>query len=373
MIPPDQPPATLIYLGLYVLTLILHVLSMNYVLAGQSYLAVVSALEFVRGPLRSQEAPAAKLREWLPFALGVTITAGVAPLLFLQILYKRPFYTANLLLFHRWMAILPVLIAAFYLLYLQKSKRWAAWSAAARAGVSIGIWGCFAFVAWSWTENHLLSLRDQATWAAEYVSGNWFFYDVELFPRLMVWFCGGFPVLAAALGWQLRHDQLRDEQRRNGSAPPLEERDRSAATVRILAFSTTLMLIASISAAGVYYTLLAPEIRSRFAAAGMPPAWLAAAGMAIQTESWRRLLSRGTWSAGPLIGATVGVVLAVTGGTLLRELRRTASLPLTAFVKAHVKAGQVGGLGLFILFLVANTIVICVAVSLVRRGLRSAK
>src|SRR5688572_12456208 len=124
MFPFDQPPATALYLSLYLLTLVLHVLSMNYVLAGQSYLAVVGVLEVVRGPLRSQEAPAAKLRDWSPFALGVTITAGVAPLLFVQILYKRPFYTANLLLFHRWMAILPVLIVAFYLLYLQKSKRW---------------------------------------------------------------------------------------------------------------------------------------------------------------------------------------------------------------------------------------------------------
>jgi len=374
----DQPPATVLYLVLYLLTLVLHVLSMNYVLAGQSYLALVSGLEVVRGPIRSQEAPAAKLRDWLPFALGVTITLGVAPLLFIQILYKRPFYTANLLLFHRWMAILPVLIVAFYLLYLQKSKRWSSWNAAARAGISIGIWACFAFVAWSWTENHLLSLRDQASWTAEYASDRWFFYDVEQMPRLMVWFFGGFPVLAAALGWQLRHEQLPNANLPHGNLPhggePASEQQRIASrTVRVLAFSATAMLIAAIVSAGVYYLVLPGEVRARIADVGMPFALLAAAGMAVQAESWRRLLIAGTWSAGPLSGATIGVVAAVTGGTLLRELRRSTALPLADYADAHTAAGQVGGLGVFVFFLVANTVVIYSTVSLVRRGLRPTK
>jgi hypothetical protein len=391
MFPFDQPPATALYLGLYLLTLVLHVLSMNYVLAGQSYLAVVGALEVVRGPLRSQAAPAAKLRDWLPFALGVTITAGVAPLLFVQILYKRPFYTANLLLFHRWMAILPVLIGAFYLLYLRKSKRWPTWSASARAGISIGIWGAFGFVAWSWTENHLLSLADQSRWTAEYVSDKWFFTTAEHLPRLMVWFFGGFPVLATALGWQLRHDRLRQERHHHGQlhhellgkahssraphegVPTTDDGATTSRTVRILALAATSTLIAAIVAAGVYYLRLPEDVRARFAAEGMPFAWLAAAGLAIQTESWRRLLTEGVWSTKPLIGATVGVVTSVVGGTLLREIRRTASIPLATLADAHAEASRVGGLGLFVLFLVGNTIVIYAAVSLVRRGLRPAK
>ena len=75
------------------------------------------------------------IRSWIISASGcrscssAAITAGVAPLLFLQILYQREFYTANLLLFNRWMAILPVLIVGFYSLYLIKGdwlwqQRW---------------------------------------------------------------------------------------------------------------------------------------------------------------------------------------------------------------------------------------------------------
>ena len=44
-------------------------------------------------------------------------------LLFVQVLDKHHFYTANLLLFNRWMLFLLVLIAGFYLLCLLKAKR----------------------------------------------------------------------------------------------------------------------------------------------------------------------------------------------------------------------------------------------------------
>ena len=59
--------------------------------------------------------------DWLPAILGLAITAGIAPLLFVQILYKHQFYTANLLLFNRFMLLLPALIVAYYMLYLVRS------------------------------------------------------------------------------------------------------------------------------------------------------------------------------------------------------------------------------------------------------------
>ena len=41
----------------------------------------------------------------------------------IQVLYQHRMYTATLLLSHRFMAIVPVLIDGFYLLYLGKSAR----------------------------------------------------------------------------------------------------------------------------------------------------------------------------------------------------------------------------------------------------------
>ena len=47
-----------------------------------------------------------------------SLTTGVAPLLFVQVLYGHFFYTANILLGWRWLAILGVLIVGFYAVYL---------------------------------------------------------------------------------------------------------------------------------------------------------------------------------------------------------------------------------------------------------------
>ncbi|MCA9285380.1 MAG: hypothetical protein KDA22_09210, partial [Phycisphaerales bacterium] len=199
-LPFGLPGPTAFYLALYLLTLVVHVVFMNYVLAGSGVLAWA----LLRG--RAQDPIVRLLRDWMPFALGAAITAGVAPLLFVQILYRQSFYTANLLLFNRWMALLPVLIVGFYLLYLQKAKavgRWPAWS---RTVVGVGAFLCFAFVAQAWTENHLLSLAGQTTWSDFYAERRALFLDPQLVPRLGVWFLGAFATLAWMLGWQVRRE-----------------------------------------------------------------------------------------------------------------------------------------------------------------------
>ena len=119
------------YVALYLVTLLTHALFMSYVLGG------ALAVAFVRLHGVRENGPVTRtFIDWLPFALSAAITAGVAPLLFVQILYQREFYTANLLSFHRWMAILPVLIGAFYLLYLLKARPHARRLSAAVASAS---------------------------------------------------------------------------------------------------------------------------------------------------------------------------------------------------------------------------------------------
>ncbi len=76
--------------------------------------------------------------------LGLAITFGVGPLLFVQMLDGPAFYTANLLLSHRFMALLPALIVGFYLLYVQKTGwRWVA-RRSGRIGVPALAFLCFA-------------------------------------------------------------------------------------------------------------------------------------------------------------------------------------------------------------------------------------
>jgi len=111
--------------------------------------------------------------------LGCGITAGVAPLLFLQLLHQHRFYTANLLLGPRWMAVVPALVVGFYALYAAKSL------ARVRRPALIVSLGCFAFVAWSWSELHELMQAD-AAWQAFYARGDRMYLAGTIVPRLVV-------------------------------------------------------------------------------------------------------------------------------------------------------------------------------------------
>jgi hypothetical protein len=126
------------YLALAIVTFALHALAIGFVVAGTAVVALAAARGRADAPI------AAATRDWLPFALGLGITAGVAPLLFVQLLYQPRFYTANLLLFVRWLAIVPALIVGFYALYLGKTARVHAWSRRRRAALDLValVWCC---------------------------------------------------------------------------------------------------------------------------------------------------------------------------------------------------------------------------------------
>ncbi len=164
------------WLVLYLLTWVLHFVFVGYVLVGSAY-ALVQALRGIE-----HDPIAERARDVLPFMLGCGITAGVAPLLFLQLLYQERFYTANLLLGPRWGAVVPALVAGFYALYLAKAATSKRWRTRALAGAVL----CFLFVAWSWTELHLL-MRDEAAWVEMYAAGERFYRGGGVGPRLLLW------------------------------------------------------------------------------------------------------------------------------------------------------------------------------------------
>ncbi len=354
MFPFDQPAPTAFYLVCYLGTLVLHVLPMNYVLAGSTYLACLSSWEAIRGSRLDSHSPLADtLRDWLPFALSIAITAGVAPLLFVQILYKESFYTANLLLFHRWMAILPILIVAFYLLYLQKLKWFDRGRGWGRMAISWGIIFCFAFVAWSWTENHLLSTRGQDAWVAQYESGRLFYGDKELAPRLSLWFLGALPTLAIILAWQQRQPQI---------AP---------ATARRLA-QIALIGLGLTTLAGLLYAFTLPS-ETRAFVFDKAQGYLAMVGLGalLQAYGWSSTL-RSNCASTRLLGAiTVGALLCTAAMTVVREVRRLAEIDIVVLHETHADASSRGGLLWFLFFLLINAGLIVGVVLLVRRGLQT--
>jgi hypothetical protein len=347
------------YLVLYVVTLAVHVLFMNYVLAGSCYLGL-SALVGSRGKPQSGKLQPGTIRDtlvdWLPFAVGLAITAGVAPLLFLQILYEKSFYTANLLLFHRWMLIVPALIVGFYLLYLSKSD-WARERPWAWRGAAVGAFLCFAFTAWSWTENHLLS-RDHEAWTTVFASGQLVYRSGETLPRLAMWFLGSASTLAMALGWQLRTAIARGVE-------VSEDQRRRVAQLGLGG------LVLGGAAAAVYTQTATVDVTAVVAGPmAMPYTVVTGLGAALQIAGWLIAYRRGDLPRGAMVLVTAGLGLALVGSGVVRESVRIAHVDLASLYPQHALAAESGGFGLFVGFLFVNA---AVAAFAIRLGLQASR
>ncbi len=59
---------------------------------------------------------------FLPFMLSMGVTLGIAPLLFVQVLYGNFFYSANVLIAGWWLLVVPLVIANLYLFYYARGK-----------------------------------------------------------------------------------------------------------------------------------------------------------------------------------------------------------------------------------------------------------
>jgi hypothetical protein len=97
---------------LLTLTTFLHFVAMNIML-GAGFIAF--AAPFWRGndvlPLN------AHIAKTLPYSIAFTINLGVAPLLFLQVLYGQFLYTSSVLMAVYWLSIIGLLIISYYAAY----------------------------------------------------------------------------------------------------------------------------------------------------------------------------------------------------------------------------------------------------------------
>jgi hypothetical protein len=356
LFPFGLPDPTAFYLVLFVATLIIHVAFMNYVLAGTAYLAfgaLWTRLHPAAPASAAKYAPTISgiLTDWMPAMLSAAITAGVAPLLFVQLLYKYEFYTANLLLFNRWMFILPVLIVGFYGLYVLKSEWLKARPPWVRLVAALLPFGCAVFVAYSWTENHLLSVAGADKWQAFYVSEWQVYYEPQLIPRLTVWAFGSMPTLAVWLGWQMWYRQRAGEPADVGTVPHLSQ----FALVGIgltLAGALGYYLVTDDRTRGAFFTNLAG-----------PYFGLAVLGVLLQIGAWWRQRTLTAFHPQLLGLATAGVALTLTGMSVCREairLRELGSERLTELAGKHAEVLKVDGFWAFLFFAALN-LAACVA------------
>ncbi|MCG8405644.1 MAG: hypothetical protein MI923_10645 [Phycisphaerales bacterium] len=333
---------------------------MNYVLAGAGYLAVVSVFTGGRTVQRQNTPTALVLRDWLPFAISAAITAGVAPLLFIQILYKENFYTANLLLSHRWMAIVPVLIVGFYLSYLLKSKTIERWPSILRVLVGVGVFACFLFTAYSWTENHLLSTEDPGTWSDFYVSPSFIYQHPQLLPRMLLWSVGAIPTMVTLVAWQLRYKTKSDRV------------DSLSSENRRLSLLALAGIVLSLACGGFYYSAMDSSM-DRIMTSSLALLYLiiAVLGLMVQSFSWTVVLLRQRLDFRWLTITTIGLVMTILGMSVVREAIRLSTIDIEALYQQHEAATRVGGLFVFLAFFIVNAALIIWCFVLVRRNAQS--
>lgn len=339
--PFNLPAPTAWYAVLYVVTLLMHIVFMSYVLAGSIMLGVAG----FRGMLGSKAKPSdwsavtTILKDWMPFALSAAITAGIAPLLFIQILYQQEFYTANLLSFHRWMAILPVLIVAFYLLYLLKAHRIEG-KTALQGIVAMLVMACILFVGWSWVENHLLSLN-RAAWPTQYEVQAMVYKDPAILPRLGFWIASALPTACLLLAWQLRA---------GASGVAAESAKRAT---RPLAWLALISVIVAAVAAW-------PVIRGVLPAAGVPASEIsirigmaiAGFGVLLQVVGWLPALSGKPIGRASLSLVSAGAALFWLGVLMSREVARLSIIGTEAVFARHERVGTIAGFVIFLTFAV---------------------
>ncbi|MCF8412743.1 MAG: hypothetical protein K9G44_04945 [Melioribacteraceae bacterium] len=100
---------------LLIVTFVLHIIAMNIVFGG-SIIAYVAKL---KGKTNDNfKKLYSDLAKKLPTFLAATITLGVAPLLFLQVIYGQYFYTSSAIIGWPWFLVIILLIIAYYGFYI---------------------------------------------------------------------------------------------------------------------------------------------------------------------------------------------------------------------------------------------------------------
>jgi hypothetical protein len=169
-------------------------------LVGGALFAAISRLKFDSSHGAEARKLSSYLSSLLPVLAATAITFGVAPLLFVQVLYGRVLYTSSILMGWYWLLVIPLLITAYYLLYLVTFRTDSADSKSALLSwVTVGTLGLIAFI---YTNNMSLMLRPDTfleSYIAESRGLTLNLWDLTLLPRFLHMILGAVAVSAAGL------------------------------------------------------------------------------------------------------------------------------------------------------------------------------
>ena len=91
-----------------ILTFVVHLLVMNAMLGA----AIIALVHHLRGKAKTEPLTLDISRK-LPFTVAIAVNFGVAPLLFLQVLYGQFLYTSSVLMAVYWLSVVGLVIAAY--------------------------------------------------------------------------------------------------------------------------------------------------------------------------------------------------------------------------------------------------------------------
>ena len=119
MDPNPLPAPYWLFKLLLIVTFFLHILAMNFMLGG-GVLALTAKWRHKKsadGNLADGNRMFFDIARKLPSLLPATVTLGIAPLLFVQVLYGQYFYASSIIIAWPWFLVLVMLCAAYYSFY----------------------------------------------------------------------------------------------------------------------------------------------------------------------------------------------------------------------------------------------------------------
>lgn len=188
MIPsPDSIPTAWGYFQfLLLLTFPIHLFFMNAMIGSSA----VALYAHIKGDDQSRDL-AYELAKVIPLLIALAVNFGVAPLLFVQVLYGHLIYTSSVLMGVFWILIIPLLLTAYYATYWYDFK----FAALGRAGILVLAFGylIFLLIGFFLVNNMTLMLHPES-WGAylDNSAGTLLnTQDVTLWPRYLHFMVGG--------------------------------------------------------------------------------------------------------------------------------------------------------------------------------------
>jgi hypothetical protein len=353
---PQPAPAWLMWALLQV-TFLLHVLAMNVVLGGS-----ILALHWRFGRRPSDAAARASMvgafTKALPVAVAAAVTFGVAPLLFVQVLYGRLFFTSSILMGWLWLAVVPLVILGYSGAYLLAFRGEALGSRA--RWVAVAVAALFAGVAFLYVTNVTRSLRPDTFTGAYRESGVGLTLNVSdptFWPRYLHMLLGAVAVAAMAaalygLRRRRREPELAAWAMRHGTAV------FGVATAANVFVGIWLLLA---QPQGILIRLLGDDPSAMRLLAVAILLGVAAASLAPLALGARHAVRATRAQAAVLLATLVAMVL-------LRDQLRQLALRLSGFEPPTWVAPQWGPFAVFALFLVAAVVAVAWMVRALVRG-----